>query len=206
MSTDTFHPFPRLPWDIRRIIWEMTVEPRTVAIRLAYGPPLNPNSKNYYTSVVSPTPVPATLHTCQEARDLGLYQRVSTDSFGCSDPEPYKYFWLNWDTDLIDVHDCPFATFDRIAPLIKRLKLESEFITDFDREFISSGPSDFEEFSHIFPNVEELHVVCCHPTYSLDKLKIYFASTGSSILSIIRKTCSLWMQWTPDWSYITMHR
>ncbi|KAK3950005.1 hypothetical protein QBC32DRAFT_200994, partial [Pseudoneurospora amorphoporcata] len=90
----------------------MTVKPRTVTIRLAYGPPFNPEPEQYYTRVFSPTPVPALLQKCREGRegrDLGLYQRVSAADYfpHCSDPEPpYKrYFWLNWDTDMIDIHD-----------------------------------------------------------------------------------------------------
>jgi hypothetical protein len=30
----TFHPFPRLPAELRIQIWEMTVEPRVVDVRL----------------------------------------------------------------------------------------------------------------------------------------------------------------------------
>lgn len=173
----TFHPFPRLPWDVRRMIWEMTIEPRTVSIRLAYGPPRNSNSAEpnykYYTRVFSSTPAPAPLQTCAEARHFlsRFYQRISTGDYfpQCSDDElePHNnsmYFWLNWDIGMIDIHDCPFAQFYRIAPMIKRLKFETDFeqfSRDRDEDYWADGDEQKSKtFKQIFPNVEEMHIVC----------------------------------------------
>ncbi|CCC13009.1 hypothetical protein SMACR_06153 [Sordaria macrospora] len=144
----------------------MAVEPRTVSIRFAYGPPLDPaDSEQYYTRVVSPTPVPAPLQTCAEARYLGLYQRVSAaDHFPCSDPEPEpynnrRYFWLNWDVDMIDIHDYPFAAFNRIVPMIKRLRFQSGFY-EFIRDRDDYWWYQLKWLDHIFPKVEEMQIVC----------------------------------------------
>lgn len=74
----TFHLFPFLPWELRTRICKMTVEPRIVEVhtheyfkRLPDG-----SERDDLKRIVSNTPVPATLHTCREARSLGLYQKV----------------------------------------------------------------------------------------------------------------------------------
>jgi hypothetical protein len=71
----TFHPFPRLAYELRALIWEMTVEPRTVDVQIRYqnrvceqGPFLT-----------SHTPVPAVLQVCREARSYGLYQKTFSE-------------------------------------------------------------------------------------------------------------------------------
>lgn len=80
-TTATFHPFPRLPAELRSRIWELTVEPRTVDLCVHfYVPPKEPGVKwaDMTTSQVvrgvtnklrSPTAVPAQLQTCREARE-----------------------------------------------------------------------------------------------------------------------------------------
>ncbi|KAH8161628.1 hypothetical protein CIB48_g6619 [Xylaria polymorpha] len=77
-----FHPFPRLPAELRAQIWEMTVAPRIVEVRITYrASALSPDSSSTNTAtvphLVSSTPVPAILQTCQEARNQGLYQRLT---------------------------------------------------------------------------------------------------------------------------------
>jgi hypothetical protein len=59
----TFHPFPRLPFELRARIWALTVEPRTVDISV-------PNNYVFVKTAlpVSSTPVPAPLQACQESR------------------------------------------------------------------------------------------------------------------------------------------
>ncbi|KAK3955370.1 hypothetical protein QBC32DRAFT_379537 [Pseudoneurospora amorphoporcata] len=72
----TFHPFPRLPPELRLRIWGLTVEPRTVDFRIA-----NPErtmgfridtingTPNNVVQLRSSTPRPATLQACREARN-----------------------------------------------------------------------------------------------------------------------------------------
>lgn len=68
--------------------------------------------------------MPATLHTCREARSLGLYQPAFSE---LSPADPSRYVWLNLDILDIDTvsidktHSISFAT---VAHLVKRLRLE----------------------------------------------------------------------------------
>ncbi|KND87881.1 hypothetical protein TOPH_07527 [Tolypocladium ophioglossoides CBS 100239] len=68
----TFYLFPRLPFELRARIWELTVEPRTVEVGFK-------RSKGTYglvLHVASSTPVSAVLQACHEARNQGLYQQA----------------------------------------------------------------------------------------------------------------------------------
>ena len=69
----SFHPFPRLPSELRAQIWEATAEPRTVDVRYrlsADEPPMG---------LTSSTAVPAILHSCREARSIGPYKKVFSE-------------------------------------------------------------------------------------------------------------------------------
>ncbi|KAK4643737.1 hypothetical protein QC761_405540 [Podospora bellae-mahoneyi] len=108
----TFHPFPRLPSELRARIWELSVEPRIVEVRVVHHDPspvkvTDPDSwtdawmKKRLPPVRhlrSHTPAPAQLHACSEAREHlskypnGGYQKAfseimttATDGF---DPVP----------------------------------------------------------------------------------------------------------------------
>ncbi|KAF4998521.1 hypothetical protein FDECE_11762 [Fusarium decemcellulare] len=95
----TFHPFPRLPFELRARIWEMTVEHRKVEVR--YGRTYATWGPNYgpVRHVKTPTPIPAVMHACHEARNLGLYHRAF--AFG----NLPRYIWVNFDTDLISIEE-----------------------------------------------------------------------------------------------------
>ncbi|KAK4044378.1 hypothetical protein C8A01DRAFT_12215 [Parachaetomium inaequale] len=138
---DTFHPFPLLPFELRARIWQLTVEPRTVEVRMLYPRPLGP------VRLVSPTPVPAPLQACREARNLKLYQQAFSD-IGKS-----RYVWVNWDMDIISIGTSLFCHFHRAALLFKRLQFERE--------------NSAESFYHFeirdlkpFINVQEIYIVC----------------------------------------------
>ena len=70
----TFHPFPRLPYELRMQIWEMTVEPRVVNVELTRQKPIR---QAFY--LTSSTPVPAVLQSCREARNHGLYRKAFSE-------------------------------------------------------------------------------------------------------------------------------
>jgi hypothetical protein len=77
MATKTFHKFGLLPLELRTQIWEMTIEPRTVQVRLTKLNPRNHLEDRW--ALTSSTSVPGLLQTCREARNLGLYkQELST--------------------------------------------------------------------------------------------------------------------------------
>jgi hypothetical protein len=69
----TFHPFPRLPYELRAQIWEMTVEPRVVNVECRWG------EATRQICLTSSTPVPAVLEACREARNHGLYQKAFSE-------------------------------------------------------------------------------------------------------------------------------
>lgn len=65
-----FHLFPRLPFELRAQIWQLTAEPRTVEVRVKKDNALWSQTLH----VTSSTPAPAVLQVCYEARNQGLYQ------------------------------------------------------------------------------------------------------------------------------------
>lgn len=191
----TFHPFPRLPLEIRLAIWEMTVEPREVRVRIVKPIPEDPREVTWehprdwiyidssrfeeaiadvptstqagrkarekarkewrpyqpYVHMVSST-VPATLHTCREARNHQLYQQISLDAderHGIERP----YVWLNMDIDMIDIGTSYMAYFTPIIPAIKRLKFSRANGDDWWNEYE-------QDLLPTFVNVEEIHIVC----------------------------------------------
>ncbi|VUC37145.1 unnamed protein product [Clonostachys rosea] len=155
----TFHPFPLLPFELRIQIWRMTVEPRTVELRVGgfykdLGPPLKdePTDRQYVQYLVNMTPVPGALQTCREARNLGLYQKAMSELSDLTGDER-QYVWLNLDIDLICFRGGGLAKFNQVAPRVKRLKLVREITEEW---FYQEGVSEFRHFV----NLEEVHVVC----------------------------------------------
>lgn len=164
----TFHLFPRLPFELRTKIWELTVEPRTVEVGVVYedaittaaaapGDTLPEGSKqpNYVPHVVSSTPIPATLQACREARGLGLYRRALSEISPAGTAERDRYYvWLNPDIDTVFVEDSTrLETLRPVAPLIRRLMITRE-CTDAVFYYFES------EALAAFVNVREIRVIC----------------------------------------------
>lgn len=147
----TFHPFPRLPFELRAMIWKATVEPRTVVVRLYFGPEDLETRALWF---ISPTPVPATLQICQEVRNLGLYKKEFTELSQCCQQGEGRYVWLNLDIDIIDV---PNDLLDSgvVRTKIQRLKIHPDWYSK-----TWNGPIMYEvrELKD-FVNVRELHIV-----------------------------------------------
>lgn len=141
----TFHPFPRLPLELREQIWKGTVEPRTVEIRARKQP-------DRQTRLTSSTPVPAMLHSCREARNLGLYQqaRFVVDTH---QGREWRYVWLNWDVDTVDMGTSEFRYYNSIASRIKRLRFSRE---NGDEFFYNTEKRELMKFV----NAEEIYVDC----------------------------------------------
>jgi hypothetical protein len=144
----TFHPFPRLPLELRNQIWRCTAEPRTVEVRIERRWP------DRHRFLVSPTPVPGPLQCCREARDelQRLYQRTFFEVDTQREIER-RYVWLNLDIDMVDIGTSEFRDFESIASTIKRLKFERE---NSDEYFYNTEKRKLVDFT----NVEEIHVVC----------------------------------------------
>ncbi len=156
----TFHPFPRLPFELRARIWELTVEPRAVEVHVLYTITYVTKTVSVRKSrtverqvavprVASSTPVPAPLQTCREARNLGLYQQAFSE---LSPSEP-RYVWLNLEIDMASIGTTYFDRFRPVAHLIKRLSFERkngcESFYHFEAKEIAS-----------FANAKEIHVLC----------------------------------------------
>ncbi|KAI1410091.1 hypothetical protein F5Y13DRAFT_76874 [Hypoxylon sp. FL1857] len=147
----TFHPFPRLPTELRLRIWALTVEPRVVEVRVVPDNPLE------VQRLVSPTPVPAILQTCQEARNLGLYKRafseVTATKVNVAAGAESRYVWLNLDIDMVSIGKTSFRAFAPVALSIKRLRFERE---NSDESFYHFEVRELWDWV----NTEEIHVVC----------------------------------------------
>jgi hypothetical protein len=141
---DTFHSFLLFPFELRALIWQSTVQPRTVEVRLDD----RGSYSNQYIHVVSSTPVPATLQVCREARNLGLYERAFSDISADA-----RYVWVNWGIDIISIGTSDFAYFHPYAPLIKRLQFERDNTCEFFYHFHARELD-------AFLNVKETFIVC----------------------------------------------
>lgn len=95
----------------------------------------------------SPTPVPAALHTCREARNAiaRKYKRAFT---GGTEP---RYVWVNFDLDIISIGKDRFTFMEPEAPRIRWLK--------FAREMSSHYFYDEQPELQMFSNLEELVIV-----------------------------------------------
>ncbi|KAK2616497.1 hypothetical protein QQS21_000539 [Conoideocrella luteorostrata] len=125
----TFHRFPLFPWDIRRLIWEASVQPRTVDARCDPAVPY----------IRSTTPAPAVLHACSETRNIGLYEKA----FQSSEAEP-RYIWVDFEIDMISIGR---SEFDFLRPKflhIRRLKYQKD---DSRRSIMD-----------MYPNLKEIHL------------------------------------------------
>ncbi|KAK3503204.1 hypothetical protein B0T13DRAFT_456718 [Neurospora crassa] len=112
-TTTTFHPFPLLPFELRLQIWESSIHPRTVSLRV--GTIWCPYNRDATYSLLSSstTAAPALLHTCHESREVGL--KAYTQAFSEWDtdrvnvwrypepPRPARYLWVNFDLDMVDI-------------------------------------------------------------------------------------------------------
>jgi hypothetical protein len=141
----TFHLFPRLPFELRARIWQLTVEPRTVEVRVKKDDGL----RGKILHVTSSTPVPAVLQVCHEARNQGLYQQAFKFPSGV---EP-RYVWVNFEIDMISIGDTYFDTIEPAEQqLIRRLTIQRENTDSFFR----SESLELQMYS----NLEEMHVIC----------------------------------------------
>ncbi|KAI1209373.1 uncharacterized protein F4807DRAFT_91646 [Annulohypoxylon truncatum] len=156
----TFHPFPRLPTELRECIWAFTIEPRVVEVRVV-DIRVASDSWARIPKLVSPTPVPAILQTCQEARNMGLYKRAFSELTATATKAhaaagagaESRYVWLNLDIDMVSIGKTPFEAFAPVALSIKRLRFERENSDDSFYHFEAKELRDWV-------NTEEIHVVC----------------------------------------------
>ncbi|KAG7135995.1 hypothetical protein HYQ46_008804 [Verticillium longisporum] len=82
-----FHPFPRLPAELRLQIWHLAAQPRLLVIGKASADA---------TDFTSPTRPPPLTQACREARTSGPYEKAFFSS-----GSPPRYAWANFDLDTI---------------------------------------------------------------------------------------------------------
>ncbi|KAL5353300.1 hypothetical protein ACLOAV_001336 [Pseudogymnoascus australis] len=156
--------FNDLPFEVRAMIWKATVEPRTVEGRVLQ----NGEGLAY----VFPTPVPAPLQTCREAKSLGLYKKAFAEVeivAACCHPDnpreykldeaaaftdgaEWRYIWLNLEIDIVSIGPSDLYWFEEVALSIRRLKFERETRSEFYEWEIDD--------LYGFVNVEEVYIVC----------------------------------------------
>lgn len=107
-----FHPFPRLPTELRASIWSLAAASRIVDICL-----LTPEATSHYQPgpqsdhFSSHTPPPALLHACRESRQHAPYPKSFFSTLHRESNA--RYVWLNFQEDLICFAD---YTVERLAP------------------------------------------------------------------------------------------
>ncbi|KAK7999611.1 hypothetical protein PG990_012211 [Apiospora arundinis] len=102
----TFHPFPRLPLELRQSIWTMAIEPRLV------------RHKDF--SGRKRTPPPPLLGVCCEARSF-LLQHSYTKAFISSDSAQYHY--VDFEVDTISLAQCDLGDYPREHKWIQQLSI-----------------------------------------------------------------------------------
>ncbi|KKP07072.1 hypothetical protein THAR02_00831 [Trichoderma harzianum] len=146
--------FSDFPFELRSTIWMLTIEPRIVEIRFKIGlvPPLDKNRHVTQWGVLyasSPTPVPAALQTCHEARSLLArhYERAFTHG-----TEP-RHVWVNFDMDIISIDRSSNDWTGPEVPRIRRLK----FARKCDECYFED---EHLELDFLLPNLQEIYIVC----------------------------------------------
>lgn len=98
----TFHPFPRLPAELRNAVWELTLEPREVTIKASYQGEGSGENFHVVVHFSSPTAIPSALQACRDSRYL-LASRHYTRAFG-NGTTP-NYIWIAFALDTIRICD-----------------------------------------------------------------------------------------------------
>lgn len=151
----TFHPFPRLPFELRDLIWGFSVEPRIVELDVDY-------ELNYIDStricpwryMVSSTPTPAVLQVCQEARNHGSYKKVFTELASPFGVGP-QYIWANLEVDIINIGWTEYTAFEEIATSIRKLQFERDPSCEHWYQW------EYNEM-RLFSNAKEIYAVCAY--------------------------------------------
>ena len=166
-----FPLFTSLPPELRARIWELSVGPREVDIKINTRKARIPATTSGMTSS-SPTPAP--LHACREAREhlytfcgyqrltyWGYNQRVQL--FPAPDPVADKgypirmpYVWLNLDRDMINIGQFCIKHFRKIGHLVRNLSLDRYVLLDD----MATYEAEKRQYKKVFPNVDVVHIFC----------------------------------------------
>ncbi|KAH7081955.1 hypothetical protein BKA63DRAFT_223385 [Paraphoma chrysanthemicola] len=149
---ETFHPFSRLPLELRIQIWGLAyTQDRVVRIRTKTQLVL-PYLKDYW----SPTPVPPITRACRESRLHSSYKQAFTLATSPSQ----RYIWVSFPHDIIQMHSHLVPVFVAADGVEKReirhLRLELMYnVGRIDKE---DDPEWFFHFySHKIRDFPRLH-------------------------------------------------
>lgn len=93
-----FHPFPRLPLELRQRIWEISAQqPRELPMQYAVDDEQTPKRIRHW---YSPTKAPALLYTCAESRSH-LQSNIYSRAFKTGSHP--RYTWVNFEVDTIRI-------------------------------------------------------------------------------------------------------
>lgn len=150
----TFHPFPRLPYELRTRIWKLTVEPRTVPVTCWIGhrranevsryPDFNSwrddlnmeamkrdllakhSASTLPLVLYAASPIkPGIIDACWESRSLALDLKLY-EKLILEPGSTASYAWVNFDMDTIDIdEDEYYERFIHCAHKIRRLKFKA---------------------------------------------------------------------------------
>lgn len=102
----------------------------------------------------SPTPVPATMQTCREARNLGVYKKAFSELESLPEGGESRYVWLNLENDMINFGNQPLpGNLRPVAASIQRLKLKYNAYEWMVEDVCIVSLDAFE-------NLREVHIVC----------------------------------------------
>ncbi|KAK3399880.1 hypothetical protein B0T20DRAFT_407277 [Sordaria brevicollis] len=170
----TFHPFPRLPWELRARVWELTVEPRTVEVDLRYNHPITRDMATRYflslgaytrnpehVSVLhlrSSTPVPAPLQTCLEAR---IHLTEEDVMVGRHTGRPFykKAFDELPEAKANEWKDIPLPAQLRLELGLTPLNEPRRYVwINFDLDMLSIGERRLYEFKPYYKDIKRLKI------------------------------------------------
>ncbi|QYS99726.1 hypothetical protein H0G86_006845 [Trichoderma simmonsii] len=141
----TFHPFPRLPIELRLRIWSLTAFPRIVHVKRQCIGEYGEFRLQY---MATSTPCPPVVQVCQESRRQAPYRRAFTTG-----AEP-RYIWVNFESDMIcnDGSD-DLLNLEPHQQDIQRLRLPID--DDLAYDYITiHGDQEFKKFT----NIKEIHI------------------------------------------------
>lgn len=143
VAMPTFHPFPKLPMELRIQIWGWAiVNDRVIKIRrVDRGKTSGPFVAAYRDW--SPTPVPGVTRICRESRKYSNYQKFIISE------ESLKYIWVNWKLDILQMPSSVMAEFALSASSLERERFRHLRIELRGED----GPDESESFYYQFSNL-----------------------------------------------------
>jgi hypothetical protein len=123
----SFHLFPQLPLELRQRIWELSIEPREVAI----GPLWNKVAARLPQLQNWPSPPPAAFRACWEAQSYlqKHYVKAFASRTPCAD------IWVNFDVDTIYIEQLNLIDIGADIRFVRQLTIE----TDDPKQFFTEG-------------------------------------------------------------------